>query len=126
MKTSEKLIEDIHFINDFLAYISTSFSQYLIYPIQRMPLFPDRDPAIITLSINLYNISKEVLLTDKLLSKNLCYFSGCQTWNNLTVIFTNLITLLIIRNRVIMILLPLKIFMDLECKYFILENMLLF
>ncbi|XP_059743502.1 protein YIPF7 isoform X1 [Bos taurus] len=40
--------------------------------------------------------------------------AGCQTWDNLTLTFTNLITPLIIRSRLVMILMPVEIFMDLE------------
>ncbi|CAI9158648.1 unnamed protein product [Rangifer tarandus platyrhynchus] len=38
----------------------------------------------------------------------------CQTWDNLTLTFTNLITPLIIRSILVMILMPVEIFMDLE------------
>uniref|UniRef100_A0A8B9W867 Glucosamine-6-phosphate isomerase n=1 Tax=Bos mutus grunniens TaxID=30521 RepID=A0A8B9W867_BOSMU len=46
--------------------------------------------------------------------KTVKYFKGCQTWDNLTLTFTNLITPLIIRSRLVMILMPVEIFMDLE------------
>lgn len=49
-----------------------------------------------------------------------CAINGCQTGDNLTLTFTNLITPLIIRSRLVTILMPVEIFMDLENKY--LEN----
>ncbi|XP_054585294.1 protein YIPF7 [Eptesicus fuscus] len=39
---------------------------------------------------------------------------GCQTWDNLTLIFTNLIIPLRIRSRVVMTPMPMEIFMDPE------------
>lgn len=110
--------KDTGSINDFLAYISTPS------PLQRIPcsligIQPYSHHLLI-----LINISKEILLTRKCLSFSLL-FSGCQTWDNLTLTFTNLIIPLKIRSRVVMSLMPMEIFTNLESKYWILRKYVL-
>ncbi|XP_014389715.1 PREDICTED: protein YIPF7 isoform X4 [Myotis brandtii] len=61
-----------------------------------------------------YFMSHHNLFTGHSICKKSPPSFGCQTWDNLTLIFTNLIIPLRIRSRVVMTPMPMEIFMDPE------------